>query len=273
MIIKGAPEFKTDKELFDWIVENEETIFAQAKSSVKHAEPFGHLTVPMKDGISLKAEVGVEVPLIDRDVLSVKAIINTTNLLDSHKDVHIDGLWDKSLSEKSRRILHVQEHKSYEFDKIISSGSDLKAYVETVTWKSLGYDMEGKTQALVFDSKVRKDRNKYMHEQYARKFVDNHSVGMIYVKMATCINDEDYPVQKENWDKYASLVANKADLEMTKYFWAILEAKCVEGSAVPNGSNWATPTSSVSGADKDTVENKVEKLEESPLYKWLNDIN
>lgn len=265
MILKGQPQFATDKELFDWIVNNEETIFAAAKAEKKLAEPFGHLTIPMKDGSSFKNEVGVDEDLINKEVLDVKAVINTTNLLDSHKDVHIDGLWDKSLKEKSRRLLHVQEHKSYEFDKIISSGDDLKAYVETVTWKSLGYNMEGSTQALTFESKVRKDRNPFMHKQYAKKYVDNHSVGMFYVKMVTCINDEDYPVQKENWDKYAPMVVNKDELALTKYFWAILEAKAIEGSAVPNGSNWATPTSSV----KTEVKEQTKTIKESPFLKWL----
>jgi len=47
--------------------------------------------------------------------------------------------------------MHLQEHKSGSFDKIISSGADLKAYVKDYSWKDLGYDAEGETQALIFE--------------------------------------------------------------------------------------------------------------------------
>ena len=184
MIIKNLPEFKTDKELFDFIVDNEQQIFAQAKSQIKYADAFSHLSIPLKEGLSNKSTAEEnQAALLEKDVLNVKAVINTTNILDSHKDVHIPGLWDKSLKESSSRVLHVQEHKSREFDKIISSGNDLKSYTETVSFKSLGYNFKGSTEALTFDSKVRKDRNSYMHEMYAKGYVDNHSVGMIYVKI------------------------------------------------------------------------------------------
>ena len=266
MIIKGLPKFGTEKELFDFIVDNEQTIFSQAKSQIKEADSFSHLTEPLKNNFSTKEiEVG-GVNLIDKAVLEVKAVINTTNILDSHKDVHIPGLWDKSLKESSSRILHVQEHKSREFSKLISSGGDLKAYTETVTFKSLGYNFKGLTEALTFDSKVRKARNEYMHSQYALKYVNNHSVGMIYVKMVTCINDEDYPVQKENWDKYSQEIVNQDALIGVKYFWAVLEAKAIEGSAVPNGSNFVTPTTSIKSNEETVVESKELKA----IKKFLN---
>lgn len=259
MIIKGIPKFSTEKELFDFLVDKEEIILAQAKAQLKQADAFSFMTEPLKDSFSNKSFKDKSSNILNKDVLDVTAVINTTGILDSHRDVHVKGIWDKSLKE-NKRIMHVQEHKSYSFDKIISSGDDLKAYVKNFSWKDLGYDFEGKTQALMFDSKVRKDRNSYMHEQYAKKFVDNHSVGMYYVKLLTCINDEDYPVQKENWEKYEEEIVNREALDRVKYFWAVLEAKAIEGSAVPNGSNWATPTTST----KTSINNK-----EKAIIKWL----
>jgi hypothetical protein len=116
-----------------------------------------------------------------------------------------------------------------------------------MTWRELGFDYEGKTEALVFDSEVEKARNKFMFEQYARGYVKNHSVGMRYVNLFMCINsDEKYYIEeKENWDKYVGEVVNLSEAEETGYFWAVTEAKLVEGSAVPLGSNYATPTQSV----------------------------
>ena len=268
MIIKNLPQFTAEKELFDFLVENEQTIFAQAKSQVKHADAFSHLSIPLRDKFNADKSAALSTEdLLSKDVLQVKAVINTTGILDSHSDVHIPGLWNKSLKETGSRMLHVQEHKSREFDKIISSGEDLKAYTETVSFKSLGYNFKGTTEALTFDAKVRKNRNSYMHEQYAKGFVTNHSVGMIYTKMVTCINHEDYPTQKENYDKYAPMIVNQEALESTKYFWAVLEAKAVEGSAVPNGSNWVTPTTSVKGTKEEIKE--VSK-EQQAIMKFLN---
>ena len=154
------------------------------------------------------------------------------------------------------------------FNYHVSIGETLKAYVEDTTFKKLGYNLKGTTEALVFDSNVRKDRNQYMHKQYAKKYVTNHSVGMIYVKMVTCINHEDYPVQKENYDKYAPMIVNQDALEGIKVFWAILEAKVIEGSAVPNGSNWITPTTST----KSVEEQEEEQISPSTkaMLKFLN---
>lgn len=260
------PEFKTEKELFDHIVKNEEYILEEKMAEMKKADAV-EFTLPISK--TLNTDKSTAISLLDKDVINVVAVINTTNILDSHKDVHIPGLWDKSLRE-NKRIKHLQEHVC-SFSHIISDKSDLKAYVKNYNWKELGYDADGETQALVFESKVRKDRNKYMHEQYAKGNVDNHSVGMRYVKLATCINDEDYPVQKENWDKYAPEIINKAELEKTKIFWAVLEAKCIEGSAVVDGSNFVTPTTSVKSIDiVDEEEVKEESIRIKAIKNWLS---
>jgi hypothetical protein len=250
MIIKGLPKFTSEKEFFDFLVKNEDTIFAQAKMQIKEADSFAYSTPYLKLGFGLsnKSAEQIQEELLNKEVLDVTAVINTTGILDSHKDVHLPGLWDKSLKE-NKRIMHVQEHKSYSFDKIISSGDDLKAYTKNWSWKELGYNFDGETQALMFQSKVRKERNPDMHKAYAKKWVDNHSVGMYYVKMTTCINSEDYPEQYENWHKYEQYIVNRKALDTTKYFWAVSEAKAIEGSAVPNGSNFATPTTSTKSAE------------------------
>ncbi|KKK49589.1 hypothetical protein LCGC14_3133520, partial [marine sediment metagenome] len=42
-------------------------------------------------------------------------------------------------------------------------------------WSELGFDFEGQTQALVFESTIKKERNEFMFKQYAKGFVKNHS--------------------------------------------------------------------------------------------------
>ena len=263
MIIKGLPKFSTEKELFSFLVENEDTIFSQAKTQLKQADSIGYKPILLKQDFSNKSQEQIVEDLLSRDKIQVAPVINTTGILDSHEDVHIPKLWDKSLKE-NKRMLHVQEHQSQSFDKIISSGEDLKAYAKTISWKELGYNFEGKTQALMFDSTVRKERNEFMFKQYAKGYVDNHSVGMYYVKLATCINDEDYPVQQENWEKYEQYIVNREALDGRKYFWAVLEAKAIEGSSVPMGSNPFTPTTSIKNR------NNQGSLKTKAYLDWIN---
>jgi len=201
----------------------------------------------------------------DTNILQVKSVINTTNLLDSHGDVHMKGLWKKSLSE-NKGIYLLQEHKQ-SFANIISD--EVTPTAKTLTWKSLGYDYEGSTQALVFDSLIAKSKyNELMFDMYLTGKVKNHSVGMQYVKMAFCVNSTDkyWSEEKENFDKYIDEVANKDDAMQAGNFWAILEAKVIEGSAVLRGSNTITPTLQTSEV-KETIEavidtsTKIEPLE------------
>lgn len=262
------PTFKTKKELFDHLVKNEEYILEEKMAEFKKADGVGFLVVTDKAVGKDQTDKSTPSSLLEKDMIEVVAIINTTNIMDSHKDVHIPGIWDKSLKE-NKRIKHLQEHVN-KFDHIISDKEDLKAYTKTYTWKELGYDADGETQALVFESKVRKERNQFMHEQYAKGNVDNHSVGMIYVKLVTCINDDDYGAQKEAWDKYFPMVVNQKDAEKSGYFWAVTEAKVREGSAVVDGSNFVTPTTSIKQLnviDEQTVE---ESKYKQAVKNWLS---
>ncbi len=128
------PEFKTQKEVFAWIAANEERIIAAKKATIKLADAvtFGAFTFEKGE----QAEKANKPVKEDVDQVKVKAVINTTNLRDSHEDVHIPGLWKKSLKE-NKDIWHDQEHK-HTFDSTISDYDDLKAYTETMTWKELG---------------------------------------------------------------------------------------------------------------------------------------
>ncbi len=226
------------------IVKNKATLIAQKKAAIKFADGIGYSI--NTDDIVDKAAIDTT----DINSIQVKAAINTTNILDSHGDVHIKGLWGKSLKE-NKMIMHLQEHKMT-FDSIISDKKDLKATAKEMTFKELGYDFEGNTQVLFFESTVKRDRNSYMFNQYAKGNVNNHSVGMQYVKLFLAVNDEDYKEEFAVWNKYYSTIANKADADQQGYFWAVTEAKVIEGSAVPIGSNQVTPTIEVTEAAKST---------------------
>lgn len=232
------PNFETKKEKLEWFVKNKELLIAQKKAETKYSDGFPHLPVHsfVKEG-AIKANIPVS---LDTDPLKVKSVINTTNIIDRHMDAHMPGLWKKSIQE-NKMIMHIQEHKM-SFDSIISEGSDLKVMTKKMPWSELGFNFEGNTEALIFDSNVRKDRNSYMHGEYAKGHVKNHSVGMRYMQLVLAVNDPDFGAEFEAWEKYIDKVVNPEVAEDAGLFWVVKEAKLIEGSAVPIGSNWVTPT-------------------------------
>lgn len=248
------PQFATKTELFNWLKENKNILLQAKKSAIKYSDAIAGVNILPTSGhtTEIVKELGAAAAPIN-GVLYSKCVINTTNIMDSHMDVHIPGLWKKSLSE-AKSLYHLQEHKM-QFDKVISD--NVTAYTKSISWKSLGYDFGGNTQALIFDSEIKADRNPFMFDQYSKGYVKNHSVGMQYVKIFMCVNSEEkyWTEEKEYWDKYYSDVVNKAIADDRGMFFAVTEAKVVEGSAVLVGSNPATPTIDISEAGKTTSDN------------------
>lgn len=238
-------KYTNQKDLFKFLKENKERLIAQKRFEMKKADAVSFQVTafhPENKEEAMKAAENTEL-LLSKDIIKVRSVINTTNLMDSHYDVHIPGLWKKSLKEQ-RNLYLLQEHQM-KFDHIISD--NVTASAKKISWKELGLEFEGQTEALLFDSEIEKARNSFMFDQYARGYVKNHSIGMRYVQLFMCINSEEkyYIEEKENWDKYIGEVVNGDVAEAEGFFWAVTEAKIVEGSAVPLGSNYATPTQSV----------------------------
>lgn len=247
------PEFAEKSQLIDWLVTNKSALIAQRKASVKHADACAGMTVLLSEkGEATKAEL---IPPTATKI-KVRSIINTTKILDSHGDVHIDQLWNKSLKETKDNYL-VKEH-DFTFEGIISE--NVHAFAKQMTWAELGFAYEGSTQALVYDSVISKEDSPKMFEMYRRGKVKQHSVGMRYVKTELAVNDERYEKEYSVWNKYVDQIVNKEAAIEQGWFFAVTEAKNIEGSAVVKGSNFATPTYSIeekSQPSKDTEDEPV----------------
>lgn len=232
-------DFSTKEDMFAALKENKSDIISAKKMQTKEADA---LTCVLPKSIK-KGQNKADGEGDDVNTLSAKLVINTTNLMDSHTDVHFNGTWNKSVKEQKSLYL-LQEHRM-SFSHIISD--KVKASVQSMTWKELGFKLDGSTEALVFDVEIDKERNEFMFNQYSKGYVKEHSVGMRYVKIDLAINSEsEYDKEeKEVWDKYYEQIANKDVADSKGYFWAVTEAKIIEGSAVVKGSNYATPTISV----------------------------
>ncbi len=256
IVVKEFPdkEFASKEDLFKALRENKSILIAQKKMITKESDSTIHyveIEKPEKEEAS--KEESVTVPDVNK--LKAKLAINTTNLMDSHSDVHFDGTWNKSAKEQ-KNVLLLQEHQM-KFGAIISD--NVVVSVKKMTWKSLGFDFEGSTEVLVFDTEIDKSRNEFMFDQYNKGYVKEHSVGMRYVKLDLAINSESKWDEEEKavWDKYIDKIVNKEVAENQGYFWAVTEAKIVEGSAVVKGSNYATPVISIQ-AEKSLEDNKEE---------------
>jgi hypothetical protein len=267
IVVKEFPnkEFATKEELFAELKANKSTLIAQKKMITKEADATVHCVTVNDDQNANKSQGATDNPT----KLKAELVINTTNLLDSHGDVHIKGIWNKSAKE-SKNILLLQEHRMT-FDHIITD--KVQASVNEVKWKDLGLNFNGTTEALTFNVEIDKERNPFMFEQYAKGYVNQHSVGMRYVKLELALNSESkYDIdEKAVWDKYYNEIANKEVADEQGYFWAVTEAKIIEGSAVVRGSNYATPTISVE-AVKDTSSEQNEPSIDTQAFEQLKSI-
>jgi len=88
------------KELLKFMKDNLSTLIAEKKSAIKYSDAIPIYTdinsklVIDKDGCLVKAAAGYNPELTTAE--TVLCAINTTNWMDSHSDVHIPKIWNKS---------------------------------------------------------------------------------------------------------------------------------------------------------------------------------
>jgi hypothetical protein len=249
------PDFPSIKERLDFLYENKQSVISLKRNVTKEADALHGATYSFSESEGIyKANTAIK-DYQSMTSIKTKLAINAIGLIDSHTDLHLNGIWNKSVRENKYRM-HLQEHKM-QFDKIISDGLGVTAMIERYTWKALGQKYTGDTEVLVYESVIDSTRNPFMFEQYAKGYVRNHSVGMRYVTIYFCVNSEEkyWSEEKANWDKYLPFAVNPEVAEDLGYFFAVKEAKEIEGSAVVMGSNVATPTIENNiGAEKITPE-------------------
>ena len=196
---------------------------------------------------------------LENGVITRKFAANTYNWLDSHGDVHIDGVFTKSINE-NKNILHLHDH----IFTLESKVGSIKSIDEvSISWSDLGVDKEGYTTVLLPTSEIKKGYNPKIYNQYLNKEIQQHSVGMQYVDMFLCVNDADYEDEYKAWIKYSPKVGNIEKAISQGYFWAITTAKLIEISCVIAGSNELT------GTFEPSTEPSKDTQDDTQLYKYL----
>jgi hypothetical protein len=228
--------FATKKEEIDYLVEHKKEIIEFKKAVVKHTTP---TTTTDKESSSTFKALSTSKEHDTDNVIKRTVIGNTYNWLDSHGDVHLDGTFGKSISERQNKIWHLHDHEQKITAKV---GIPSKIYEEKVSWSDLGIKKAGTTTALMMDSDIRKDYNNLIFQEYKDGNIDQHSVGMYYVKIDFAVNDKDHKAEFKTWNDNIENIGNREKAEELGYFYAVKEAKLVEISAVLQGSNELTPT-------------------------------
>ena len=238
--ILGEEKEFTSKEAMVAYVKENLTQIIDFKKSVEQKSCEKGIAVQCKSLSGIRLEVADKA--INTDDNYYYIAVNTTRILDSHDDLHVNGIWNKTVKDQQGKNYLVDSH-DLTIGSTIVRKEHIEMFVAKVTFKSLGIDYDGSTQVLVY--KVRKDK---VIDSKAKEWLDSGdsiqaSVRMQYVDILFALDSnapEDVKA-KANYDAYIGEIANKDDFEYIPYFFIIKEAKNVrESSLVPFGSNAIT---------------------------------
>lgn len=259
--------FKSKKEEIAYLIKHKKEIIEFKKAVVKHTDG-SIVSVPKTEHAFKALSTSKE---HDTDSVLKRTIIgNTYNWLDSHGDVHLSGTFGKSISERQDKIWHLHDHEQKITAKV---GIPSKVYEETVQWSDLGITKAGTTTALMMDTDIKKDYNSLIFQEYKDGNIDQHSVGMYYVKIDLAVNNPDDKEEFKIWEDNINAIGNRDKAEEQGYFWAVKEAKLVEISAVLQGSNELTPTIEAKDIEPSADTQKSEPLKNTPKNNLRNSIN
>lgn len=226
--------FSTQKDMFAALIKRKDEVIALKKSDIKNTDGAAYV---------VKAPGAIKEAYVDTLSIgdTVSNVINTTYFLDSHDDLHVDGIWDKSANEQNGKTYHVADHL-LSLGSIVGYPKDVSIEVRVMKWRELGIDADGQTQALIFHTKMTDKTNPDAFKAYRDNEPVQHSVRMQYVTISLAINDEEFEKEKALFDTYLPKILNKDKALENGYFWVVSEAKIYkEGSTVLFGSNEITP--------------------------------
>lgn len=171
-----------DKEYIKNLVANKAEQIALKKAETKYCK--GGLTNVLTTKTALKGLYSNAEDKLERTIIG-----NTYLWMDSHDDVHAKNCFSKSIKERQNKIFHLHDH---EFKRTAKVGNPIKIYEKELAWKELGYNADGSTQALHMDTEIMKSYNAQIFDEYKSDLVDQHSVGMQYIKIDLAVNDEEF---------------------------------------------------------------------------------
>ena len=234
-------EFASKDELFAELKKCEKSII-----EAKTAKIYNDCNENLKQSIVILNSKEASKAGINTKAGYIYPIVSTTKFYDSHRDVHFDGCFNKTVKEQQGKVKYCLDHK-LEYDSILAYEYAVKMFTAMVDWSLVGKNYQGKTQALVFEIKEDDIRRKEVLVDIKDDRINfENSVRMLYVdgKLKLGINstEKQYAENKSYYDSRISEIANKEDVEENGYFWGVEELKIWKEASlvVAGGSNSAT---------------------------------
>ena len=247
-------DFKDKKEMFKALIQSKDQIISSKKSQIYKSFEKG-VSVKAKPIDISKVSVTNKEAFTDSNFYYI--VVNTTKILDSHTDLHIDDLWNRSAKNQNKKNYLVDTHVM-SLGTTIARKENVEIFVQEIPFSLIGSSLKGDTQALIY--KIPKDK---IINPLAKEWLDSGddieaSVKMQYVDIEFAM-DTDSPEDvfyKEKFDLYINQIANKKEYEEDygdiTYFWVVKEAKNIgESSLVLQASNSETGQIMI-GSLKDT---------------------
>ena len=244
--------FETKEQMFKELMANKEFIIKEKTSNILKSCEKGLSVVANQDAIFKALETNKALKL-DNDYYYF--VVNSSNILDSHRDLHVKGNWDKSVKEQQGKVYLVFDHQ-LKRNEIIAMKEDISMFTAEIPFSLIGKNYDGDTYALIYKVAKNKIVNKEAKEWLNDGYSLEASVRMQYVKIELAVNtnDTDSVKEKETFDKYIDVIANKNEFKDLDYFWVVKEAKNVqESSLVMFGSNSATGTIQENKTEADVI--------------------
>jgi len=251
--------FASQKDLFHALKDNEETIISLKTSTVyksidKGQGVFNLPLIPKNEADKARYKAGYIYP-----------VINSTQWLDSHGDVHLKGCYKRTVNNQQGKVYYIDSHLKG-LSNIITKRQDIEMYIDNVEWSLLGKNIDGTTQALLFKIAEENVKTDYLSLIKEDKSLQN-SFAMRYIKvrMAVNSNDKAFVENKDFYDNVIDTIANKEEAEKAGHFFGVEELAIVgEGSLCPviGGSNSATSVIQIETKEdtsKDTLNNDPSK--------------
>lgn len=238
-ILGENKEFNSEKEMIDFVKSNVEQIIDFKRGSIQKSIDKGQSVTcrPLKI-----EDIEPTNKAVKMDADHYYIVVNTTRILDSHGDVHIDGLWNKTVIDQQGRNYLVDTH-SLSLGATIVRKEHIEMFLAKVSFASLGLSYQGSTEAFIYKFPKNKVIDSKAKEWLESGDAIEASVKMQYIKLVFCLDSKapEDEQAKAHYDNYIKMVANRKDFESIPYFFAILEGKNVmEASLCPFGSNGIT---------------------------------
>jgi hypothetical protein len=240
-------EFATKEEMFKALKENKTEILSLKKSQVYKSCDKGN-----EVSSSFNYNVTKEIKGLAKGF--IYPVISNTGYIDSHMDAHMPNSMNRTVKQQQGKVHYIINH-DLSIGKIIAYPKDVEMLIKDISWKDLGKNYEGNTQALLFKTNTFDYSNKDAVNAIDNKQPVQGSIRMSYkdIKMAINSNEDEFKEEKVEYDKNIDLIVNREVAEKEGYFFPVYEVAIEkEGSMVVLGSNDATEIIYNGSSSKDT---------------------